>query len=106
MGRNDGRMHDSRRGAPVTHSTKLPSDGEVVGKVTKLVGATRFVVDCSDGNQRICIIPGRLRRMFWIKENDVVLVKPWIVQTNERGDIIWRYSLMDIGRLKEKGYIN
>ncbi|MGC8568134.1 MAG: translation initiation factor eIF-1A [Candidatus Micrarchaeia archaeon] len=83
------------------HKLKLPGPGEYVGVVTKIVGATRFVVKCNDKNERICIIPGRLRRKFWIKEKDIVLVKPWEVQSNERGNIIWRYSLMDINKLKE-----
>ena len=38
--------------------------------------------------------------MFWIKEGDVVIVKPWVVEGDERGDIMWRYSQMDIGKLK------
>ena len=52
----------------------------------------------------MCSIPGRLRRRFWIKEGDLVIVKPWVVQGNERGDIIWRYSIGDRERLKAKGY--
>ncbi len=106
MGKNEGRTHDSRRGAPVSYQTKMPQNGEVVGRVQKLVGATRFLVDCSDGNQRLCIIPGRLRRRFWIRENDVVLVRPWTVQANERGDIVWRYSIMDINKLKNMNMIS
>ena len=33
--------------------------------------------------------PGRLRRAYWIKEGDVVIVKPWVVQT-ETEDIAGR----------------
>jgi translation initiation factor 1A len=57
-------------------------------------------VRCTDGKDRLCSIPGRLRRRFWIKEGDVVIVKPWVVEGDERGDIMWRYSQMDIGKLK------
>lgn len=106
MGKNEGRTHDSRRGAPISYSTKMPGPGEFVGRVIKLVGATRFQVECSDGNERLCIIPGRLKRRFWIRENDVVIVKPWAVQTNERGDIVWRYSIMDINKLKSMNMIS
>ncbi len=98
--------HDQRRGAPVEYRLKMPDQGEVLGTVIKLSGATRFVVRCMDGNERLCIIPGRLRRRFWIKENDVVIVKPWVVQTNERGDIIWRYSVLDITKLRERGMLD
>ena len=88
----------------VEYSTPFPRDNEVVGKVTRASGASNFLVSCSDGNERTCTIPGRLKRRFWIKEGDVVLVRPWVVQTNERGDIIWRYSMMDKEKLKAKGF--
>jgi translation initiation factor 1A len=82
----------------------VPKSGEAVGTVTKSLGASNFLVACSDGNERICTIPGRLRRRFWIKINDTVLVKPWVVQGDKRGDIIWRYSIMDRENLKNRGF--
>jgi len=88
----------------VVHELKLPEKGEVVGVVAQAMGASNFRVKCSDGFERMCSIPGRLKRHFWIKEGDIVLVKPWVVQSNERGDIIWRYSLGDKERLREKGF--
>ncbi|MGC8586469.1 MAG: translation initiation factor eIF-1A [Candidatus Micrarchaeia archaeon] len=94
------------QGQDIVSILKMPEDGEVIGKVTRIAGATRFFVKCTDGKERICTIPGRLRRKFWIKINDVVIVKPWVVQSDERGDIIWRYSMMDISRLKAKGMLD
>lgn len=73
-----------------------------MGKVSRISGASRFVVRCVDGKERVCTIPGRYRRRFWIKENDVVIVKPWVVQSDERGDIIYRYSVMDTNKLKDR----
>ena len=96
-----GRTHDRRRGAPVESRVKLPEATEVLGRVARIAGATNFLVKCTDGKERVCTIPGRLKRMFWIKTNDVVLVRPWVVQSDERGDIVWRYSLLDINRLKD-----
>ncbi len=100
------REHDERRGAPIEYKLKLPDHGELVGTVIKIAGATKFLVRCMDGKERLCIIPGRLRRRFWIKENDVVIVRPWVVQTDERGDIVWRYSVLDITKLKERGMLS
>ena len=80
----------------------MPQPGELIGKVVRIAGATKFLVRCTDSNERLCSIPGRLRRRFWIKENDIVIVRPWIVQTTERGDIVWRYSVMDIGKLRDR----
>ena len=95
--------YDTRRGSAPETSTKMPAPGELIGKVARIAGATKFFVRCTDSNERLCSIPGRLRRRFWIKENDIVIVRPWVVQMTERGDIIWRYSQMDAMRLKERG---
>ncbi len=77
----------------------------MVGRVIKAHGSSRFMVHCMDGNDRLCSIPKRHKRQFYIHENDVVLIMQWIVQSNERGDIIWRYSISDANKLKEKGML-
>lgn len=96
---------DTRRGAPIEYKLLLPHEGEFLGTVSKISGATKFVVECSDGKERLCSIPGRFRRRFWVKENDVVIVKPWVVQSDERGDIIWRYSALDVTKLRDRKLI-
>lgn len=103
-GYRGGRGRGRRRGEETVHELKLPTENESIGMVTQAVGASNFRVMCSDKFERMCSIPGRLRRRFWIKEGDLVIVKPWIVQSNEKGDIIWRYSIGDRERLKAKGY--
>jgi translation initiation factor 1A len=82
---------------------KIPAQDEHIGRVVKVAGTTKFLVKCNDDKERLCTIPGRLRRRFWIKANDIVIVKPWVVQSDERGDIVWRYSVLDTNRLKEIG---
>lgn len=91
-------------GVQEEHRLVLPKDNEVVGSVVGAMGASKFKVICSDHNERLCSIPGRLKRRFWVKEGDLVIVKPWVVQSNERGDIVWRYSLGDRDQLKAKGF--
>ncbi|HUC38509.1 MAG TPA: hypothetical protein VL944_00050 [Candidatus Acidoferrum sp.] len=100
-----GPATDKRRGAPIEYKLKMPAEGEMIGTVTRIAGATKFVVECQDGKQRLCSIPGRFRRRFWVKENDVVIVKPWVVQSDERGDIVWRYSTLDIVKLRDRKLI-
>jgi translation initiation factor 1A len=97
-GRGRGKQEET------VHELKLPTENESIGFVMQSVGASNFRVMCSDKLQRMCSIPGRLRRRFWIKEGDLVIVKPWVVQGDERADIIWRFSLGDRERLKARGY--
>ena len=80
---------------------RMPYGDEIFGRVTKLLGATKFNVNCSDGKERICGVPGKFKRRFFIKSNDIVIIKPWSVQSDERGDIVYKYSFIEVNKLKE-----
>ncbi|MEM2674282.1 MAG: translation initiation factor eIF-1A [Candidatus Hadarchaeales archaeon] len=79
---------------------RLPKEGEVLGVVEQMVGFDRVTVRCRDGHVRICRIPGRLKKRVWMKEGDVVLVEPWLVQGNERGDLVNVYTKTEVEDLK------
>lgn len=84
---------------------RIPQSSEILGVVEQLVGGDRMKVKCDDGNERLCRIPGKLRKRVWIRSGDLVLVKPWSVQGNERGDIMFRYTSTQANWLKRKGYV-
>ncbi|MEM5855793.1 MAG: translation initiation factor eIF-1A, partial [Candidatus Aenigmatarchaeota archaeon] len=84
---------------------RIPKEGEVLGRVEMMLGGDKLRVVCEDGNVRICRIPGKLRKKIWILVGDLVLVQPWKVQSNERGDIIFKYTPTQEGWLKRKGFI-
>ena len=83
----------------------MPREGEVLGVVISTLGGSRMRVACKDGKERICRIPGKLRNRIWVKENDVVIVKPWEIEGDSKGDIIWRYYPLQARILREKGHI-
>jgi len=83
---------------------RLPSEGEVLGVVVKLVGNDRLLVSCMDGKTRLARIRGKFKKKVWIKSGDVVLVSPWDFQ-DERADVVWRYSEGEARWLKNKGYL-
>jgi len=84
---------------------RIPRNQEVLGIVELLVGGDKMRVVCDDGNTRICRIPGKLRKRVWIKAGDLVLIEPWKVQTDIRGDIIFRYTSTQANWLKRKGFV-
>lgn len=84
---------------------RTPRQGETLGVVEVMLGADKIRVKCDDGNTRICRIPGRLRKRVWIKANDLVLVQPWSIQTNERADVIFRYTPTQANYLRRKGFV-
>jgi translation initiation factor 1A len=46
-----------------------------------------------------------MKRMTWIREGDIVLVSPWGFQSDERGEIFWRYTQNQVEELKQKGIL-
>ena len=87
------------------YKLRLPKDGEVLGIVEEKLGGTHFRVACVDDKVRICRIPGALKRGLWIDLDRVVIVKPWELQPDERGDIIAKYNDQEVRELKKKGYL-
>ncbi|MHB1439606.1 MAG: translation initiation factor eIF-1A [Cuniculiplasma sp.] len=65
--------------------------GELYGIVEKLSGGSHLSVMCEDGYTRTARIPGKMKKRMWIRENDLVIVKPWQFQT-EKADIVYRYT--------------
>ncbi len=61
------------------------------GIVEKLSGASRLNVMCEDGFTRSSRIPGKMKKRMWIREGDLVIVKPWPFQ-NEKADVVYRYT--------------
>ena len=84
--------------------TKMPVDREIFAVVTEMLGSGKMRVRCEDGNNRIARIPGKMRKRVWVRVNDLVLIEPWTVQSNERCDIAWRYTGTQTAWLKKKGY--
>jgi translation initiation factor 1A len=87
------------------HEMVYPSQGEMLGVVTKLLGFDRIMVKCQDGKERLCRIRGKMKRRVWIREGDVVLVSPWDFQSDTRGDVTWRYTHGQAETLRRKGYL-
>jgi len=85
---------------------KLPRENQVLGVLEQRVGGSRTKVRCLDGKTRICRIPGRLKRRLWVREGDIVLVEPWELSGDEKGDIIFKYKPIQVDFLKRKGYLD
>ena len=85
---------------------RIPQGKEILGLVQQRLGGSRMRVLCLDGRERICRIPGRLRRALWVRENNVVIVEPWELGGDKKGDIVYKYrSKAEIDFLKRKGYL-
>lgn len=79
-------------------------EGEMLGIADQLLGASRIKVMCADGKARIGRIPGKIKKRMWIREGDLVIVKPWEFQ-DEKADIIYRYTKTQANYLSKKKMI-
>lgn len=84
---------------------KLPRDNETFGLVEQRLGASRVKARCLDGHNRICRIPGRLKKHLWVREGNFVIIKPWEFGGDAKGDIIYKYNPTQVIFLKKKGYL-
>ncbi|MEM2974158.1 MAG: translation initiation factor eIF-1A [Candidatus Micrarchaeia archaeon] len=84
---------------------RTPKAGEIIGVITGRMGGTRFVVYCADKKERLCRVPGKIKHQVWVKEGDIVIVEPWPVESDKKGDIIWRYTRIQMHQLKKQGLL-
>jgi len=84
---------------------RTPREGEVIGVLVQRYGAARMLVRCTDGKERNCRIPGALRRKLWVREGNIILVKPWELD-DEKGDIIFQYNPTAVQWLRKKGFLD
>lgn len=83
----------------------LPRGRQVLGFVEIRLGYGKSRVRCTDGRTRICRIPGSRRRDLWVRPDMIVLVEPWEISGEDRGDIIYCYNKNQVEVLKKKGLI-
>ena len=83
---------------------RLPEEGELFGRVLKMLGGENVMVKCTDGLTRRGRIRGKLKRRVWIRDNDIVIIAPWDFKKDERGDIVWRFTLPQVEWLKTNNH--
>ena len=86
-------------------SMMLPSKYDVLGIVKKILGQRRLIVTCQDGFKRLCRLRGKMRRYHRVREGDIVLVSPWDFQSEQRGDVLFRYTRNQVHWMRGKGIL-
>jgi len=85
---------------------RLPRGNQIFGILEERVGGSRSKVRCLDGRTRICRIPGRLKRRLWVRTGDVLLIEPWELGGDEKGDVVFKYRPNQVQWLKKKGHLD
>lgn len=83
-------------------------EGQMYGRVLKLLGGCNAMVFCNDNKERLCHIRGNMRRKVWIEVGDIVLISLRDLSDEgdttyvERGDICAKYDQRVIYKLQHK----
>lgn len=99
------REEEEQQKLEMMRRTPLPRSDQVIGICEQRVGGSRMKVRCMDGKTRICRIPGRLKRKLWIREGDVLLIEPWELSADDKGDVVYKYRPIQVDFLKKKGHL-
>jgi translation initiation factor 1A len=85
---------------------KLPRGRQTLGILEQRLGGSRMSVRCLDGKNRICRIPGRLKRKLWVREGDIIIIEPWEYGGDNKGDVVYKYTPTQVSFLKRKGHLD
>lgn len=80
----------------------LRDDGQVYGRVTKMLGNGRVSAMCSDGQERQCRIRGSMRKREWVRVGDTVLVA-LREYADTKADVVFKYQDAEVHRLQRLG---
>ena len=70
---------------------RLPKQDEMFAVVIEMTGGSRMRALCGDGKTRMIRIGGKLKKRMWCRENDLIIVKPWTIQSDQKADLVYRY---------------
>lgn len=84
------------------------SDGQMFGRVLKVLGDRRFLIFCNDSTQRICKLAGSIRKNDRVEIGGIVLIsrRDLCLATSDAGDIISTVDTGLYGKLKKLVGIN
>ena len=85
-------------------------EGQMYGRIVRIMGALNVLIYCNDGYERICHIRGSMRKRTWLHIGDIVLLSlrdfTGAATGKERGDIIAKYEPKFYSRLKKDPEVN
>jgi translation initiation factor 1A len=85
-------------------------EGQMYGRIIKLLGGCNALVYCNDNKERLCHIRGTMRKKVWLATGDIVLISlrdldrtgNTPVSKIDRGDICAKYEKEIHKKLRDK----
>jgi len=81
----------SKQSIPIIRRAKTPKSGQQYAVVREMSGGSRMLAMCEDGNMRMIRIGGKFKKRMWCRVQDLIIIQPWVVQTEGKADLVYRY---------------
>ncbi len=91
-----------KQSKPISRKLRLPHKDEQFAVVVEMSGGSRMKALCADNKTRMIRIGGKLKRRMWCRENDLIIVKPWVIQSDQKADLVYRYLPTERNRVLHK----
>jgi translation initiation factor 1A len=105
MSKKEEELQQQQQEQEEIRRTPAPRGRQVLGICEERVGGSRMKVRCMDAKTRICRIPGRLKRKLWVREGDILLIEPWELGGDAKGDVVFKYRPIQVDVLRRKGLL-
>lgn len=83
----------------------VPTGKKVLGIIEEELGWGHVRVRCFDGKIRVCRVPKKIFSKFKVKKGKFVLVDPWELEGDKKGDVVYIYEDWEVEWLRKNGYI-
>lgn len=93
----------TRRAKKTRGDAPVAEPGQQYARVVTMLGNGRCRAKCADGVERVCRIRGNMHRREWVAAGDVVLVALREGLAGDVGDILFKYLLDDLRKLRKLG---
>ncbi|CAO1622092.1 unnamed protein product [Sympodiomycopsis kandeliae] len=109
MPKNKGKGgKNRRRGKNENESDKreliFKEEGQEYAQVLRMLGNGRLEAQCFDGEKRLALIRGKMRKKVWINNGDIILLSLREFQ-DEKADVIQKYTPDEARDLVKHGEI-
>ena len=81
----------SKQSIPIIRRARTPKGGQLYAVVREMSGGSRMLAMCEDGNMRMIRIGGKFKKRMWCRVQDLIIVQPWVVQSELKADLVYRY---------------
>jgi len=75
----------------IIRRARTRKDGQLYAVVREMSGGSRMVALCEDGLTRMIRIGGKLKKRMWCRRDDLIIIQPWVVQSDKKADLVYRY---------------